>query len=178
MSVDKCSLISTNTDQTISAPDLSTVWKHEKLPKKPSWVHPRSHLCASGTKDLLVHADPGEDAVLLGILWETIQEFSNVIFTVHPNTLGAGNPTEDTTALALGQKSHRILGVALFLLDVHLQCGAVNEIEMFQLRLSLPVPSLDNLGRSHGIRKGMVRDEIIKLLALPCFYLVHESTNP
>ena len=114
-------------------------------------MHPRSYLRASGTKDLLVHADPGENAVLLGILWETIQEFSNVIFAVHPNTLGAGNPTEDTAALALGQKSHRILGVALFLRDVHLQCGAVNEIEM--------LPWLEHvaLKPAHSGRKNQVR---------------------
>ena len=138
----------------------------------------RHDLGASRAKDLLVHADPREDTVRFGILWETIQEFPNIILGIHPNTLSACNSTEDTTPLTLGQKAHGIFGITFLLFDVHLQSGAMNEIEMFQLRLSLLVSSLNNLRCRHGIRKGMVRDQIIKFLALLCFYLVHESTNP
>lgn len=145
---------------------------------KHSSCVPSCNLCTSWAKYLLVHTDAGEDTILLGVLWETIQELADVIFRVHPNTLGAADPTEHTTALAFGQKSHGVLRIAFLLLDVHLQCGAMNKVEMLQLGFALPVPSLNNLRSCHCIRKGVVGDQIVELLALFCFHLVHERANP
>lgn len=153
-------------------------WDVEIKQSKAAVFSPSCNLCTSWAKDLLVHADSGEDTILLGVLWETIQEFADVIFRVHPNTLGAADPTEHTTALAFGQKSHWVLRIAFLLLDVHLQCGAMNKVEMLQLGFALPVPSLNNLRSCHCIRKGVVGDQIVELLALFCFHLVHERANP
>ena len=95
----------------------------------------------TSTSNLLFHTHPHTAATTT----------TAAVLRIDPNAWSFRQAIEDTTALALGQKSHRILGVALFLLDVHLQCGAVNEIEM--------LPWLEHvaLKPAHSERKNQVR---------------------
>mmetsp|Transcript_77743 Transcript_77743/g.166691 ORF Transcript_77743/g.166691 Transcript_77743/m.166691 type:complete len:236 (+) Transcript_77743:836-1543(+) len=75
------------------------------------------------------------------------------------------------------QEAHGVLRVTPLLLDVHLQGGAMHEIEVLQLLVALGAAAVEDLSASHGVGEGVVGDEVIKLLALLLLDLIHESAD-
>mmetsp|Transcript_73220 Transcript_73220/g.191937 ORF Transcript_73220/g.191937 Transcript_73220/m.191937 type:complete len:313 (-) Transcript_73220:68-1006(-) len=128
---------------------------------------------ASWLEDLLIHADAREEELGLRVVREAVRELADVVHRVHPDARALLVTVEDTMVLAERQEAQGVLRIALILLDVHLQSSAVDEVEVLQLCLTLLPATLQDLGPGHGVGEGMVRDQVVELLALLQLDLIH-----